>query len=168
MLEAAIRPRCASGGNLHELKQAKSVFLWQMAGQDKATSGFLDFICVAKQIQLAIWNDDNHTITVYPAADYIGDGATSTSARPFYNVLHSGLMMKSNGVRTGSELVSFASTYGWTLLPPPTVIHSLEKLTLNDLESVGKKLGMSEVVGSKIERIAAVAGFKLKSRLVAV
>jgi hypothetical protein len=168
MLEAAIRPRCASGGNLHELKQAKSVFLWQMAGQDKSTSGFLDFLCVAKQIQVAIWNDDNRTITVYPAADYIGDGAISTNARPFYNVLHNGLMMKSNGVGNGSELVMFAGNHGWTLLPPPTVIHSLEKLTLNDLESVGKKLGMSEVVGSKIERIAAVAGFKLKSRLVAV
>jgi hypothetical protein len=168
MLEAAIRPRCASGGNLHELKQAKSVFLWQMAGQDKATSGFLDFLCVAKQIQVAIWNDEHRTVTVYPAADYIGDGAISATARPFYNVLDSGLIMKSNGVRTGGELVTFASTHGWTLLPPPTVIHSLEKLTLNDLESVGKKLGMSDVVGSKIERIAAVAGFKLKSRLVAV
>ena len=163
MLEAAIRPRGASGGDLHELKQAKSVFLWQMVSDDKAISGFLDFLCVAKQIQVAIWNDERHVITVYPAAEYVGDGAVKQY--PLYNVSSNGMMMKSNTVRNGADLVKFANENSWTLLPPQSVLHTLEKLTLADLESVGKKLGMAEVVGTKVERIAAVAGYKLKSRL---
>jgi hypothetical protein len=163
MLEAAIRPRGASGGDLHELKQAKSVFLWQMVSDDKAISGFLDFLCVAKQIQVAIWNDERQVITVYPAAEYVGDGAIKQY--PLYNVSSTGMMMKSNIVRNGTDLVKFANENSWTLLPPQSVLHTLEKLTLVDLESVGKKLGMAEVVGTKVERIAAVAGYKLKSRL---
>jgi len=163
MLEAIIRPRCASGGDLFELKQAKSVFLWQVVKTDKSISAFLDFLCVAKQIQVAIWNDEDNIITIYPAADYIGEGATGIKG--IYHVHHTGVMMKSLGIRNGKDLVTFAGVNKWTLLPPQSVLHSLEKLTLVDLESVGKKLGMEAVTGSKVERIAAVAGYKLKSRL---
>ena len=164
MLEAIIRPRCASGGDLHELKQAKSVFLWQVVKTDKSVSAFLDFLCVAKQIQVAIWDDDTKTITVYPAADYISDGSFGV-VKGFYHVHHTGMMMRVADVRTGKDLVDYATRHSWTLLPSTSVIHSLEKLTLADLESVGKKLGMAEVTGSKVERIAAIAGYKLKSRL---
>ena len=164
MLEAIIRPRCASGGDLHELKQAKSVFLWQVVKTDKSVSAFLDFLCVAKQIQVAIWDDDSKAITVYPAADYISDGAFGV-VKGLYHVHHTGMMMRVDGVRTGKDLVDYATRHSWTLLPSTSVIHSLEKLTLADLESVGKKLGMAEVTGSKVERIAAIAGYKLKSRL---
>ena len=163
MLEAIIRPRCASGGDLHELKQAKSVFLWQVVKSDKSVSAFLDFLCVAKQIQVAIWDDDSKAITVYPAADYIGEGFSGVKG--LYHVHHTGAMMRVAGVSTGKDLVAYAATHSWTLLPSWSVIHSLEKLTLGDLESVGKKLGMAEVTGSKVERIAAIAGYKLKSRL---
>ena len=163
MLEAIIRPRCASGGDLHELKQAKSVFLWQVVKSDKSVSAFLDFLCVAKQIQVAIWDDDSKAITVYPAADYIGEGFSGVKG--LYHVHHTGAMMRVVGVSTGKDLVAYAATHSWTLLPSWSVIHSLEKLTLGDLESVGKKLGMAEVTGSKVERIAAIAGYKLKSRL---
>ena len=163
MLEAIIRPRCASGGDLHELKQAKSVFLWQVVKNDKAVSAFLDFLCVAKQIQVAIWDDDSKMITLYPAADYMGEGASSPKG--LYNVHHTGMMMRVEGVDTGKALLDYATNHSWTLLPSASVIHSLEKLTLGELESVGKKLGMADVTGSKVERIAAIAGYKLKSRL---
>jgi hypothetical protein len=163
MLEAIIRPRCASGGDLYELKQAKSVFLWQVVKSDKSVSAFLDFLCVAKQIQVAIWDNDAKMITVYPAADYIGEG--SLGVKGLYNVTNTGMPMSVEGIRTGKDLIGYATTYSWTLLPSWSVIHSLEKLTLGDLESVGKKLGMAEVTGSKVERIAAIAGYKLKSRL---
>ena len=166
MLEAIIRPRCASGGDLHELKQAKSVFLWQVVKSDKAVSAFLDFLCVAKQIQVAIWDDDEKVITVYPAADYIGEGGGGVKG--LYHVYHTGMMMRVAGVHNGRALADYATTNSWTLLPSASVIHSLEKLTLGELESVGKKLGMAEVTGSKVARIAAVAGYKLKSRLGAV
>jgi len=164
MLEAIIRPRCASGGDLHELKQAKSVFLWQVVKTDKSVSAFLDFLCVAKQIQVAIWDDDTKAITVYPAADYISDGSFGV-VKGLYHVHHTGMIMRVGGVTTGKDLVNYATTHSWTLLPSTSVIHSLEKLTLADLESVGKKLGMAMVAGSKVERIAAIAGYKLKSRL---
>lgn len=164
MLEAIIRPRCASGGDLHELKQAKSVFLWQVVKTDKSVSAFLDFLCVAKQIQVAIWDDDTKAITVYPAADYISDGSFGV-VKGLYHVHHTGMIMRVGGVTTGKDLVDYATTHSWTLLPSTSVIHSLEKLTLADLESVGKKLGMAMVAGSKVERIAAIAGYKLKSRL---
>jgi len=163
MLEAIIRPRCASGGDLHELKQAKSVFLWQVVKSDKSVSAFLDFLCVAKQIQVAIWDDDSKSITVYPAADYIGEGASGVKG--LYHVHHTGAILRVGDVRTGKDLVAYAATHMWTLLPSWSVIHSLEKLTLGELESVGKKLGMAVVTGSKVERIAAIAGYKLKSRL---
>jgi len=165
MLEAIIRPRCASGGDLHELKQAKSVFLWQVVKTDKSVSAFLDFLCVAKQIQVAIWDDDSKAITLYPAADYIGEGGGGVKG--LYHVHHTGMMMRVADVRTGKDLVDYATRHSWTLLPSTSVIHSLEKLTLADLESVGKKLGMAMVTGSKVERIAAIAGYKLKSRLLA-
>lgn len=163
MLETIIRPRCASGGDLHELKQAKSVFLWQVVKSDKSVSAFLDFLCVAKHIQVAIWDDESKMITLYPAADYMGEGAGEVKG--LYNVHHSGAMMNIGGVRNGKDLVDYATKNSWTLLPAASVIHSLEKLTLAELESVGKKLGMAEVAGSKVERIAAIAGYKLKSRL---
>ena len=163
MLETIIRPRCASGGDLHELKQAKSVFLWQVVKSDKSVSAFLDFLCVAKHIQVAIWDDESKMITLYPAADYMGEGAGEVKG--LYNVHHSGAMMNIGGVRNGKDLVDYATKNSWTLLPAASVIHSLEKLTLTELESVGKKLGMAEVAGSKVERIAAIAGYKLKSRL---
>jgi hypothetical protein len=166
MLEAIIRPRCASGGDIHELNQAKSVFLWQVVKTDKSVSAFLDFLCVAKQIQVAIWDDDTKAITVYPAADYISDGAFGV-VKGLYHVHHTGMMMRVGEVNTGKDLVDYATRHSWTLLPSTSVIHSLEKLTLADLESVGKKLGMAMVAGSKVERIAAIAGYKLKSRLLA-
>ena len=162
LLENIIKPRCASGGDLYELKSSKSVFLWQMAYSDKATSAVLDFLCVAKQIRVAIWDEEARHIMIFPAADYVGEDRSTTI--PLYNISNTGQVLKS-GFNTGSALVKFAQEDGWTLLPPHSVIHSLEKLTLAELASVGEKLGMGVVVGSKVERIAAIASFKLKSRL---
>jgi len=162
LLESAIKPRCASGGDLYELKSSKSVFLWQMVGSDKPTSAVLDFLCVAKQIRIALWSEDAKTMLIFPAADYIGEEAKTDI--PLYNISDTGLLLKS-GLYTGAALVKFAQDEGWTLLAPHSVIHSLEKLTLAELASVGEKLGMGVVEGSKVERIAAIASFKLKSRL---
>ena len=162
LLELAIKPRCASGGDLYELKSSKSVFLWQMASSDKATSAVLDFMCVAKQIRVVLWNDETRQLLIFPAADYIGEEMNKTI--PLYNISNTGQRLKS-GLNSGPALVKFAEDEGWTLLPPHSVIHSLEKLTLAELASIGEKLGMGVVEGSKVERIAAIASFKLKARL---
>lgn len=163
LLETMIKPRCSSGGDLYELKQAKSVFVWQVVSSDKATSAVLDFLCVAKQIRVAIWSEESHHIVVFPAAEYMGDDAR-VGDWPLYNVSDTGHTILF-GPMTSRELVAVAEKDGWTLLPPYSVIHSLEKLTLAELASVGTRLGMAEVVGSKVERIAALASYKLKSRL---
>ena len=163
LLETMIKPRCSSGGDLYELKQAKSVFVWQVVSSDKATSAVLDFLCVAKQIRVAIWSEESRRIVVFPAAEYVGDDAR-VGDWPLYNVSDTGHTILF-GPMTSRELVTMAEKDSWTLLPPYSVIHSLEKLTLAELASVGTRLGMAEVVGSKVERIAALASYKLKSRL---
>ena len=50
-------------------------------------------------------------------------------------------------------------------MPPYSVGHSLAGLNLEELESVGKKLGMAEVSGTKAERVAKIASYKLQQRL---
>jgi hypothetical protein len=54
---------------------------------------------------------------------------------------------------------------GWTLAPPASVTHSLSGLTLEELESVGRKLGMASVEGKKADRVTAIASFKTRARL---
>ena len=65
----------------------------------------------------------------------------------------------------GDAFLRFAEANGWTLVPPTSVLKSLAHLTMADLESVGMRLGMSEVIGTKTERVAALGTFKVKQRL---
>jgi hypothetical protein len=46
-------------------------------------------------------------------------------------------------------------------------MHSLSGLKLDELESVGKKLGMAAVEGNKAARVIAIAEFKTRARLTA-
>lgn len=159
-LEAMLKPRCASGGDIAALDRAKKAFLWAVVYDDKPTSAFLDFVCVAKQIRVAIWFEKERRVVLYPAAD-IPD-----SSPPLYHLDSTG-RMRTGGAAEMSEnqLLEFCAASGWTLLPPHSVLHTLQSLTLSELENVGRGLGMAEVVGSKVERVAAVAAFKLRQRL---
>ena len=160
-LETMIKPRCASGGNTKELDRVKAAFIWQLAASDKATSAFLDFLCVAKQIRVAIWYTEEKRIVLYPAADYVG--IEPNSKYPLYHVTCKGELR--HGLNSYKDLIQFCDRDGWTLLPPLSIQHTLSGLTLAELESVGKKLGMATVEGSKTERVAAVAVYKLRQRL---
>ena len=51
-LEPMLKPRCASGANLKELQRAKAAFDWTL--EDKVSVAFLDFLCVAQQIRIAL------------------------------------------------------------------------------------------------------------------
>jgi hypothetical protein len=160
-LEAMFKPRCASGGDIAALDRAKKAFLWAVVYDDKPTSAFLDYVCVAKQIRVALWFEKEKRVVLYPAAD-IPD-----SSPPLYHLDSTGRMRTDATTAEMSEekLLEFCAASGWTLLPPHSVLHTLQSLTLSELENVGRGLGMAEVVGSKAERIAAIAAYKLRLRL---
>jgi hypothetical protein len=164
-LESMLKPRCASGGDLKELDRAKKGFLWALATEDKALSAFLDFVCCAKQIRCVIMNTEKKTAHLYPAADRLDDDG-KTIDYPIYFVDAMG--HKLNGLRSAEELIQYVDGESWTLLPPASVTHSLSGLSLDELESVGLKLGMSAVTGKKAERIVAVAAYKTRGRLLTV
>ena len=158
-LEAMIKPRCASGGDIKELDKAKRAFLWPLVVEDKPTAAFLDFLCVAKRIRIAVWFDDTKQVVVYPAADTPGlEGSV-----PLYHVTSSGVPRQ--GLSTCADFLAYCDSNGTVVMPPTSILHSLEGLTLADLESVGAKLGMTDVTGNKATRVAKIAVFKLRQRL---
>jgi hypothetical protein len=158
-LEGMIKPRCASGGNLKELDNAKRGFLWPLVRTDKPTSSFLDFLCVAKGIRVAVWFEEDKQVIVYPAADNLDNGSTF----PLYHVTDHGV--PKDDFATCQAFLESCDTNGWVVLPPASILHSLEGLTLAELESVGTKLGMTDISGNKATRVAKIAVFKLRQRL---
>ena len=159
-LETLIKPRCASGGDVRELDRAKRAFPWHIVDHDKLASAFLDFLCVAKKIRIAVWYTDEKQVIVYPAADRLESVGTVI---PLYHVSCTG--HPRTGFRTNKEFLKFCTDQRYALLPPTTVMGSLSALTLAELESVGTKLGMTSVEGSKPERVARIAAYKLHMRL---
>jgi len=153
-----IKARCASGADLRALQRAKVPFDWTFA--DKQSPAFLDFICVAQQIRVALWSLSTNTITLYPAAD---SRATAESSIPLFHVDEGG--SPKDFALEGDAFLRFAEANGWTLLPPTSVLKSLAHLTIADLDSVGRQLGMPEGTGTKTERVAALGTFKVKQRL---
>jgi hypothetical protein len=169
-LEAMIKPRCASGGDLKELDRAKKPFVWSLLESDKGLAAFLDFVCVAKKIRVAVWNDEARKIVVYPAADAVAaavgvEGDTAVTP-PLYHVDATGRLRDggSNG-----DLLAFcdAATPPWTLTPPQSVLHTLSGLTLAELESVASKLGMDTAAlpKGKVNQVQEIATYKLRKRL---
>lgn len=163
-IESMMKPRCASGGDLKELDRAKKPFLWALVCSDKGVSAFLDFICCARRIHCAVLDAEKRTAYLYPAADCI-DLDDKRSEYPLYVVDNTGHSIVN--MHTTREFLAFIDKNGWQLMPPHSVLHSLSGLKLDELESVGKKLGMAAVVGNKSERVDAIAEFKTRARLVA-
>jgi hypothetical protein len=162
-LEQFIKPRCSSGGNLQELHRAKSPFLWQCVADEKTVSAFLDFVCTARHIRVAVWFPDTKTVYLYPAADSL---SAVDKTIPLYHVTCKGELR--HGRMNGKELLDYAKTTGYTVLPTYSVINSLNHLTLEELGNVAKGLGMGELAGKKPDRVAAIAAFKVAQRLTAV
>ena len=157
-LEGMIKPRAASGGDLKSLARAKKPFEWTKVLEDKIQSAFLDFVCYAKQIRVIVWNFEKKSACLFPAAD---DPAAKSV--PLYHVDSEGHLCL--GLDSAADLLEFCDSNSWSLTPPGSVTHTLSTLTLAELESVGKKLGMAEVMGSKAERIESIAAYKLRLRL---
>jgi hypothetical protein len=160
-LEAMIKPRCASGGDLKEIDRAKKPFIWALAQEDKGMSAFLDFVCCARRIHCVVVDSEKRVGYLYPAADNL-DSEEKVDI-PLFLVDTTGHPLF--GIRNATELMTFMDKNSWKLLPPHSVVHSLSGLKLDELESVGKRLGMSTVEGSKAERVTAIAAFKTRARL---
>lgn len=161
-LETLLKPRCASGGNIRELDTAKRAFPWPIIDHDKLASAFLDFLCVAKKIRVAVWYVEEKRVLLYPAADQM----ELTEDRPSYPLYHVNSAGKPRGgFKSIKEFLKFCKDNTYTLLPPTSVMSSLSGLTLTELGSVATKLGMTALDGSKTERVAKIATFKLMARL---
>jgi len=160
-LESYLKPRSASGGDINALKRAKSPFLWNQVLEDKNTSAFLDFVCVAQRIRIAIWSDADKSVTVFPAAD--SSEETFTTPVPLFHVYSNG-SVKSDPIDS-KALISLCATMGYAYLPPPSVMKSLAHLNVEDLQSLADKLGLHDLTGSKAQRVVSIAVWKLKQRL---
>lgn len=147
-LEAFLVPRAANGSQNH----GKAVFDWSQLWTDKQTSATLDYICAAKDIRLAVWNEATHEIGLWPAAD-------STKPRDGPTPL---LHVTAQGVERPA-----APMEGWKLRAPLSVEHALEKLTLAELESVATNIGLtpSELTGKKADRVRTIATARMALRL---
>lgn len=156
--EPLVKARCASGADLRALQRAKAPFDWTL--EDKSSVAFLDFICIAQQIRVALWSLSTKTITLYPAAD---SRTPTESSVPLFHIDEGGV--PKDFALEGDAFLRFVEANGWTLVPPPSVLKSLAHLTMAELESVGMRLGMSEVTGTKTERVAAIGSFKVLQRL---
>jgi hypothetical protein len=129
--------------------------------EDKNTSAFLDFICVAQRIRIAIWSDADKSVTVFPAAD--SSEETFTTPVPLFHVYSNG-SVKSDPIDS-KALVSLCASIGYAYLPPPSVMKSLAHLNVEDLQSLADKLGLRDLTGSKAQRVVSIAVWKLKQRL---
>jgi hypothetical protein len=158
-LEQMLKPRCASGGDVRELDRARVAFPWKLVRDDKQASAFLDFLCVCKRIRVAVWDTDAKIVVLYPAADTAA--AATAPPPPLYHVSIAGDLMYG-----AQDLVKTCDSNKFVLMPPLSVLKSLSGLTMDELASVATQLSMSGgVTGNKAERVAAIAAFKVRSRL---
>lgn len=159
-LSTLLEPRCASGGDIKELEKCKKGFLWALVVDDKVYSSFLDYICVAKQIRVAVWFEEDKHVVLFPAADRT---TSSSYTIPLYNITSKGI--PHTRAKTCEELLSYCDANNLVLMPPHSIFHTLSTLTLAELESVGTKMGCIGVTGNKKERVAKLANWKLRQRL---
>jgi hypothetical protein len=159
-LTTLLQPRCASGGDIKELERSKNAFLWALVVEDKVYSSFLDYVCVAKQIRVAVWFEEDKYVVLFPAADRTTCPADTI---PLYNITSKGI--PHTRVKTCEDLLSYCDTNNLVLMPPHSIFHTLSTLTLAELESVGTKMGCIGVTGTKKERVAKLANWKLRQRL---
>jgi hypothetical protein len=89
----------------------------------------------------------------------------AVAAIPLYHVYSNG-SVKSEPADS-KTLIQLCATMGYAYLPPPSVMKSLAHLSLGELDSLAGKLGVTDLTGSKAQRVVAIAVWKLKQRLLA-
>ncbi len=136
-------PRAAAGSRLH----AKSAFDWGAIWTQKEASALLDFVCLAKGIRLAVWKSPQE-VGLWPAADKEG------TAPPLLHVGSSGAPLQNREITRDTRI-----------LAPYSVVAGLEKLSLDELESVAEKMGVSLPSCKKTEKAAFLASARMRMRL---
>ncbi len=155
MLEAFIKPRCASGGNLFELEKAKVSFDWEKIFSDKETSAILDFLCLAKNIRVVVWKDEFH-FGLWPAADHAVIEKIPT-------LIHIALVDGKGYLTNGSfntienlfEYVKTNEKVGW--IPALACSNLLSNKTVDELNEEGKKVHLDVSDLKKSQKIAMIA-----------
>jgi hypothetical protein len=145
-LTAFLLPRAASGSFV----SAKEVFSWEDLQSNKKHSAIFDFVCLAKGIRVAVWYENTKEVFVWPAAD----STQQRGAPPLFHFSTSGSPLRKQSVLEE----------GWTLRPPFSVEHSLEKLTIGELAELAQKLGIPEPSGKKADYIKQIASERTKLR----
>jgi hypothetical protein len=145
-LEAFFLPRAAVGSRVH----MKEAFAWENIWTDKEASAILDFVCLAKGIRLAVWKDSEKVIGLWPAAD----SSKVTDSIPLIHVGH-----------VGKCGIDVAIQQGWRLVAPLSVEHGLEKLTLDELDGLAEKMGITIPSGKKTEKVRALASARMLMRI---
>jgi hypothetical protein len=145
-LTTFLLPRAASGSFV----SAKEVFSWEQVRTDKQTSAILDFVCLAKGIRIAIWYPESKETYIWPAAD------KGSETPPLLHFSPSGAPIRKDSVFED----------GWTLRPPVSFDHSLEKLTISELGTLAQKVGIPEPSGKKTDYIRAIGTARTKLRFV--
>lgn len=148
-LEAYILPRAAAGLAVGP----KDAFDWSAVATDKKTAAILDFVCIAKNIRLAVWHEASREIVVWPAADR---SKPTGSPIPIYHVEDDGRFKQTGPLDIPT---------GWSLRAPPAFEHSLEKLTLSELDAVAAGVGLTGLTGKKAERVKAIGAARVRQRL---
>lgn len=147
-LEAFFQARAATGGNLGP----KQAFVWSNIWTCKQASALLDFICLAKGIRLAVWNDTEKCIGIWPAADL----STSKQTPPLFHINKDGCEIQKTSVFVD----------GWKLRAALSVSHGLEKLSVDELNSLAERIGiMAQMTGKKSERVLSIAEARTAQRL---
>jgi hypothetical protein len=148
-LEEFLVPRAAVGGRV----AAKQAFDWSKIWSEKTESAILDFLCLAKGIRVAVWNTAQNTVGVWPAADRTSVVKTPT----LYHVSLNGAPISNKSIR---------DVLAANVIAPLSVEHSLEKLSLGELEDLAGRLGMTAApIGKKTDKVRAIATFRTKQRL---
>ncbi len=145
-LEAFFLPRAAVGARV----QAKDAFAWEKIWEDKEASAILDFVCLAKGIRLAVWKEER-VIGLWPAAD----SSKGDKQIPLHHVGNVGM---------GGD-VKVALQKGWKLVAPLSVEHGLEKLSLDELDGLAEKMGITIPSGKKVEKVRVLASARMAMRM---
>ena len=151
-LEAYLLPRAAAGLAV----SAKDTFDWSLLAQDKKVAAVLDFICLAKNIRLAVWSETDKELTVWPAADR--SKSLDGNPIPLFHVTSDGIFKGSGPLELPTD---------WSLRAPPSFEHSLEKLTIAELDNVAAGLGLTGLTGKKGERVRIIGAARVRQRLAA-
>jgi len=142
-LDIFFGPRATIGGRV----MAKDTFDWEKIWTNKDASAILDFVCLAKGIRLAVWKDK--VVGLWPAADASKGGEIP--------LIHIGIV--------GTRDIRQAIEQGCKLVAPLSIEHGLEKLTIEELDGLAEKMGITIPSGKKLEKVNALATARMVMRI---